>query len=41
MIKQNNYEILEILTIIEKVKNDKSKASLFHEYGIPEGTICG
>jgi transposase-like protein len=37
--KRKNYTIVEKLKIIERVKNGESKASLFHEHGIPEGTI--
>jgi hypothetical protein len=41
MTKNKNYTIIEKLKIIERVKNGESKASLFCECGIPEGTICG
>jgi hypothetical protein len=40
MTKRRNYTITEKLKIIERVKNGKSKASLFHQCKIPEGTIC-
>jgi hypothetical protein len=39
--KRKNYTIVKKLKFIERVKNGKSKASLFCERGIPEGTIRG
>jgi transposase-like protein len=39
MTKIKNYTTVEKLKIIERVKNGKSKASLFCEHGVPEGTI--
>lgn len=32
--------INEKLGIIDKLKHGDSKASLFREFGVPEGTIC-
>ena len=40
-IKRKNYTIEEKLQVIEKVKSGVSKASIFRESGIPEGTIRG
>jgi hypothetical protein len=39
MSKRKNYKIIEKLKSIKRVKNADSKASLFHECGIPEQTI--
>jgi hypothetical protein len=39
--KRKNYTIVEKLKIIERFMNGESKASLFCERGIPEGTIHG
>jgi hypothetical protein len=39
--KIKHHTIVETLKIIETVEDGESKASLFRERGIPEGTICG
>lgn len=39
--KRKSYTVKEKLSIIERVKKDKSKAKIRKEIGIPEATICG
>jgi hypothetical protein len=38
--KGKNYIIIQKLKMIKRVMNNKSKDSLFHEFGIPRETIC-